>query len=76
MKNYFSVSTSGESQLETAIGRYVFDLISLGAKIPLSNLGIAQLEDTIHDAFKEVVGDHIIDVSVEESTCNINISLV
>jgi len=71
----FSVSTSGESQLEIAIARYVFDLISLGAKIPLSALSIAQLEDKIYDAFMEVIGNHIIDVSVEESTGNINISL-
>lgn len=71
----FSVSTSGESQLETAIARYVFDLISLGAKIPLTNLGIAELESTIYDAFREVVGDHTIEVSFEESSSNINISL-
>jgi hypothetical protein len=64
MTDLFSVGTKGGNQLEDAVASYVFSLISLGVKIPTTNLGVHELETKAQTAFSDVLENLVVRIHV------------
>lgn len=74
---YFSVdSGDSDSQLSNAVASYIFDLLSIGLKIPATEEGIHDLEQLAQDAFSLVLGDLVVCISIDETGQHIKVALV
>ena len=62
--------------LQEAVESYVFSLISLGAKIPATQLGIHELEDKVQNVFRDVLEDLVVCIHIDSNPNNIKITLV
>lgn len=63
----FSVSTKESDRMTDAVASYVFNLISLGARFNISDRGVHELEDQCNEAFKQVLGDLVVCITVDDS---------
>jgi hypothetical protein len=77
MNKYFSVNCgNSDDQLSKAVASYIFNLLTLGVKIPVTKAGVHSLEQLAQDAFELVLGDLVVCISVDESGLNIKVTLV
>lgn len=75
MTDSFSVTTQGTSSVEQAIQSYVFNLFTLGLEVPKSGRDVAEFEYRIYEAFKGLLEDSVVDVTVEQGTNNVQVYL-
>jgi hypothetical protein len=60
--------------VQQAIESYIFSLIALGLKVPMTNLEIAQLEYKVQEAFSDILDGACVEI-IPNTTDN-NISVV